>query len=547
MTSLQTIGAGISAAFKSIALSALTKSDTLNSIANRLTGGSINRDTLATSALHAGMRAGTSAAVDAYPEALGVQTKELKPHIDKFLQADSTADVQDAFKGLMHALLPKPQLPHPAVAAFLDDAIDLAGDFAGEQVGEKLLEKTLATMVAKHGREVLADRLQLLVGDFASHRLMEIIDHGILNKPEWVMEDNSKVGYLADALYFNLSGGDTKPFEDRGVSLLKALPDGSKSVLDFVRGFVPEGGNIDAALGWLESAAKEQPFEKIVATMAAAHGKDALLEKMNAQFESTTGSPKYARMLTNMVDRAIISNPDHVQEDSKTYGLLADTLHAFLSGDTKPLEDRTVALLQKGPEGAKEVLDFIRTFVPAEGSLSTALGWMESISKEQPLEKILATMANAHGKEHFVNRLNAQITSLTGNARLGEVITSVIDRAILSDEALVQKDSQIYGYLSDTLHAALTGDTKPLKDRSVQLVQKKYEENTPQIVQAGVSIAVSSTKAIASGTHYLLSGTVSTVSSLAGGAWSYLRGSASPATVPAENPGPLDSSAEVPA
>jgi hypothetical protein len=52
------IGSYIATGLKTLAFSALEKSDTLNSIANRLSGGKVNRDTLAQSVLRDAIQIG---------------------------------------------------------------------------------------------------------------------------------------------------------------------------------------------------------------------------------------------------------------------------------------------------------------------------------------------------------------------------------------------------------------------------------------------------------------------------------------------------------
>lgn len=544
------IGAGISATVKSLALSALSKSDTLNSLVNRITSGRVNRDTLAQSAFRDGLRAGASW-VGTW-EQFGDRAQSVGKHVETFLLAKSEKDVQEAFKGLMQELL-VPQLPtvaHPLWGELLSESVGLAGDIAGALVEEKGLERTLATMVHKHGREVLADRLQVMLGEsamgeFAHKRLMEILDNGVLNNPEYVKENNSKYGYTADLLYMKFSGGDTKPLEDRAVSLLKSAPEGAKSVLDFVRGMMPENQWVNDGAGLLEALSENQPIEKVLATMAHAHpeSKQELLSQVKTNF---------GKVFANILDRAILSNEALVQKDSETYGYLADTLHAGLTGDTKPLKDRTITLVTKVYEnnapqmfqsgvstaysvtmktvsgvnqmvqGAYATADWLtggwlstpsttnppseeikeeghsledisipQKEVSADGTADAAPGWKDFLLKEQAFEKVLATMSDAHGKDHALGFVRGQVTHITGNARMGDIIATILDDKILSNEAYVVRDDQRYGFMADMLHAGLTGETKPLKDRTLQLAQKTYEEKTPQKIQNGISTVYS--------------------------------------------------------
>ena len=354
------IRATLSAGVQSMGLSVLSKSDRLNRLADRVTSGRVNRDTLAQSVWINGLRVGASAVGSL--KQFGDRGDIVGQHVEKFLLAQSTPDVQESFRGLAHELLLQ-QLPHAShpLWAPLHQAAGWGADFAGSLVEEKGIERTLGTLVAMHGREVLADRLQLLLGDsvaggFAFRRLMEVLDHSILNNPDYRMPNNSKYGYAADLLYLPLSGGDTKPLENRAVGLLKSAPAGAQSVLQFVRGFAPAEGALSTGIGWVESAARAQPLEKVLATLGHHHpeSKKLLLEQGHARLLSLGASAKYSRVFTNILDRAILSNADLVQAESPTYGLLADMLHAGLTGDRKLLTERSVQIYEaKAPRAVR--------------------------------------------------------------------------------------------------------------------------------------------------------------------------------------------------
>lgn len=508
------IKAGISATFQSLALSVLNKSDRVNALVDRISRGSVNRDTLAQSAWRNGLRVGASAA-SLVPQ-FGERAGNVAQHVETFLLADSTAEVQSAFKGLMHELLvPQlPSAPHPLFADLVAESVGHAGDVAAALVEEKGLERTLATLVARHGREVLADRLQVMLGgsktgDFACRRLMEILDHGVLSNPAYVMEKDSKHGYLADLLYLQLSGGDTKPLEDRAVALLQSAPAGAQSVLQFARGLVPTGSNggaLRSGLQLLDAFSQEQPIEKVLATAAHAHPetKAALLQEAQIRFTALAKQEKYGKMLTRIFDRAILSNPAHVQQDSASYGYLADTLHAALTGHTQPLKERTVALIRhtvgetswsaaqyalqlSGVTTATGwVLSRVWPQAPANPELAAEAAPMPQVQAQEQtpstqsghaemLEKLLATLTVRHGKEPLLQRIGAEVSRLTGNDRLATLVSTVVNDTVLNHPDSAQPDDQRYGYLADLLHAGLTGETQPLKERTVALAPTRLQ------------------------------------------------------------------------
>ena len=514
--SFNTIKSGLSTAVGSVSLAIMSASDKLSSLVGRLTGGSVSRDSLAQSTLHGAMQTGTNYLVDWMPEVGGKEMQRLKPFVDQFLMAGTTADVQSSFRGLMNELLPVSNLAGEFWDPILEGVRDDAANLAGVLIGEKGLERTLATLVAQHGREGLTQFLEPMVGGFATRRIMEVLEHSILNKPEYVQPNNSIYGVAADALNFKFLGGDAKPLEDRVVRMLEAAPDSAQSVVSFVRSIVKEGSGPSLLMDLLEKVSQDQSLEKVLATMAQTHGKEHVLGFFNTQVTKLTDDARLGSAIANAVDRAILSKTELVQEQDEKIALLADALHVALTGDSKPLSARVVKLLDtqvlahpamrlagQAATLADKVLmggrtadlvnagmQFVQSakgafeFVKIMGNMSSPDSWLGSMvqssaatpakepeagdSWQEMAQKTLATMADKYdGGEAFKKTLGARVAQIVGSEIIGESVAELVDFFVLSDKSKVDRESWKYGFMAGCVQVAVATEAIPMAQRVV--------------------------------------------------------------------------------
>ena len=514
--SFNTIKSGLSTAVGSVSLAIMSASDKLSSLVGRLTGGSVGRDSLAQSTLHSAMQTGTNYPVDWMPEVGGEEMQRLKPFVDQFLMAGTTADVQSSFRGLMNELLPVSNLAGEFWDPILEGVRDDAANLAGVLVGEKGLERTLATLVAQHGREGLTQFLEPMIGGFATRRIMEVLEHSILNKPEYVQPNNSIYGVAADALNFKFLGGDAKPLEDRVVRMLEAAPDSAKSVVSFVRSIVKEGTGPSLLMDLLEKVSQDQSLEKVLATMAQTHGKEHVLGFFNTQVSKLAGDERLGSAIANAVDRAILSKTELVQEQDEKISLLADALHGAVTGDFNPLSARVVKLLDtqvlahpamrlagQAATLADKVLmggrtadlvnagmQFVQSakgafeFVKIMGNMSSPDSWLGSMvqspaatpekvpeagdSWQEMAQKTLATMADKYdGGEAFKKTLGARVAQIVGSEIIGESVAELVDFFVLSDKSKVDRESWKYGFMAGCVQVAVATEAIPMAQRVV--------------------------------------------------------------------------------
>ena len=514
--SFNTIKSGLSTAVGSVSLAIMSASDKLSSLVGRLTGGSVSRDSLAQSTLHGAMQTGTHYLVDWMPEVGGKEMQQLKPFVDQFLMAGTTADVQSSFRGLMNELLPVSNLAGEFWDPILEGVRDDAANLAGVLVGEKGLERTLATLVAQHGREGLTRFLEPMLGGFATRRIMEVLEHSILNKPEYVQPNNSIYGVAADALNFKFLGGDAKPLEDRVVRMLEAAPDSAQSVVSFVRSIVKEGTGPSLLMDLLEKVSQDQSLEKVLATMAQTHGKEHVLGFFNTQVTKLAGDERLGSAIANAVDRAILSKTELVQEQDEKIALLADALHGALTGDSKPLSARVVKLLDtqvlahpamrlagqaatladnvlmggRTADLVKAGMQFVQSakgafeFVKIMGNMSSPDSWLGSMvqssaatpakepeagdSWQEMAQKTLATMADKYdGGEAFKKTLGARVAQIVGSEIIGESVAELVDFFVLSDKSKVDRESWKYGFMAGCVQVAVATEAIPIAQRVV--------------------------------------------------------------------------------
>ncbi len=198
------IGSYVATGLKALAFSALEKFDTLNSIANRLSGGKLNRDTLAQSVLRDAVRIGFDYA--ASNKSLGERHSRLLPAIRQAAIDNDHEQMQTGVKKLMEKLLP-------------EGWQETVGKLITDNLGDHALEKVLATTVQQYGRKPLEDYIKGMVGgrtggDFVARQITAILDRAVLSKTEFQQGDSKLYSLMAKGLNAYLTG---KPEDPPGV------------------------------------------------------------------------------------------------------------------------------------------------------------------------------------------------------------------------------------------------------------------------------------------------------------------------------------------
>lgn len=198
------IGSYIATGLKTLAFSALEKSDTLNSIANRLSGGKVNRDTLAQSVLRDAIQIGFDYA--STNKSLGERHSRLLPAIRQAAIDNDHVQMQAGVKKLMEKLVPQGWQ-------------ETVGNLITDNLGDHALEKVLATTAQQYGRKPLEDYIKSMVGgrtggDFVARQVMAILDRAVLSKTEFQQGDSKLYGLMAKGLNAYLTG---KPEDPPGV------------------------------------------------------------------------------------------------------------------------------------------------------------------------------------------------------------------------------------------------------------------------------------------------------------------------------------------
>ncbi|MGB7482602.1 MAG: hypothetical protein WA909_02920 [Castellaniella sp.] len=232
------IGSYLSTGLKALAFSALEKSDTLNSIANRLSGGKINRDTLAQSVLRDAIQIGFDYA--ASNKSLGERHSRLLPAIRQAAIDNDHEQMQAGVKKLMEKLVP-------------EGWQETVGNLITDKLGDHALEKVLATTVQQYGRKPLEDYIKGMVGgrtggDFVARQIMAILDRAVLSKTEFQQGDSTLYRLMAKGLDAYLTG---KPEDPPGVlsRVLGVVPVVTSTVQTVRNGIDQLGENLGQVLG----------------------------------------------------------------------------------------------------------------------------------------------------------------------------------------------------------------------------------------------------------------------------------------------------------
>ena len=236
------VGSILATGAKALVFSVLDASTALNSVANRVSGGSINRDTLAQSVLRSALTSGLDIAASKYKDKLGDKAGQWLPLVrDLALQNDSTriseAAQQLAEMGADAAVEKAGINPDGLLAQAAKLAAGTAGaGLAKALVPEKLGEKVVAALVTKHTDKPLRDLLEghlsaVPFGKFITSKILAVIQRAMVDPQQAAVADNPHYTLVGDLLNEALTGKRDwmKPLRDYAPTTMAVVDTGVHS------------------------------------------------------------------------------------------------------------------------------------------------------------------------------------------------------------------------------------------------------------------------------------------------------------------------------
>lgn len=177
------IGSTLGTGVKALAFAALNRFDTLNALVNRMTGGSINRDTLAQKVLRDAVHMGLE--MQFAQRGLGERSATLVPLAGKILYGNNASEMSASIKDLTCELLLTGK--DRGFAAKLG-TVGLAETLAHTVTEDKFTEKLLATMLKQHSFETLEAYMdKSLEGmpfkGFAGNLVKNVLQRAVVDQP----------------------------------------------------------------------------------------------------------------------------------------------------------------------------------------------------------------------------------------------------------------------------------------------------------------------------------------------------------------------------
>jgi hypothetical protein len=235
------IGQAISVGASALAFAALEKSDTLNRFVNWISGGTVNRNTLAQGILHKAVELGTDFALQ--QKTLGERGATLLPLARGALIDNDMARMKESVAGLASE----------ALGGYMDrDGEGLSGvgrrlidsavrgatsKIAETVVGDHATEKVLATMVKQHGWKPLETYLQGMLkgaplGNFVVGQIKNIVQRAMVDNPDFDMSNNAEYRLAAGVAAAYLSGDKNydKPLREYAPTITGMIDAGKKVV-----------------------------------------------------------------------------------------------------------------------------------------------------------------------------------------------------------------------------------------------------------------------------------------------------------------------------
>lgn len=202
---------------KALAFAALNRFDTLNSLVNRMTGGSINRDTLAQKVMRDGIHMALQASL---PLSLQDRQATILPLLAKLVHGDTREEVSTSIKELADVLTTVDHRPTDDMAATLKTMGKEAGrlaaaglaSIAAQHINEThLVEKVLHTMLKEHGWTSLDNYMESMLTalpfgkGFAANLGKNLLQRAVLDRPEFDRSHSPEFRLLADEAHASIT------------------------------------------------------------------------------------------------------------------------------------------------------------------------------------------------------------------------------------------------------------------------------------------------------------------------------------------------------
>ena len=334
ISSGQIIGVGALA----LAHTILDKSDILNKVTDWITGGQVNRVTLAETIVQRAVALGSDYAIDT--KMLGERSATLVPLARGVLVQNDVAQMKESVAELasegLGTFMARDGHGVAAVGRQLvEDAVRKASvNFADKLVGDHAGEKVLATMVRQHGWQPLDTYLKdalagVPLANFLVGRIKRLVQHAIVDKPQFDMRHNAEYRMAAGvaAEFLSDQRDFDKPLRDYAPVVMSLVQAGRTAVnlvqngLDHLQdslGIVSQAqvcesayaAQLQAPLGEAlvtpRTTARDLALSTILERVAAPRGPDApiirpVAEKLAARLDGL--APEQQKVLQTVVER----------------------------------------------------------------------------------------------------------------------------------------------------------------------------------------------------------------------------------------------------
>lgn len=431
------VGQSLNIGARTLAFSALDKSDTLNRFVNWISGGKVNRESLAQSIWRQAVALTSDMLVAS--KTLGERSAKLVPLVREAVVDNDMSRMKTAVAELASELLGNyMDRDGTGVLGLGRQAIDHAvrsssAKLAELTVGDHATEKFVATMVKEHGWQPLENYLKnslgaMPLGNFVCGTIKGIIQRSMVDKPEFDMSNNAEYRLAAGLAVAYLDGSKDyeKPLREYAPTLM-ALKDAGGMIRD-AGGTIAEIGR--ATLDTLQDKLGIEPVSQTAQELQSA----GLLEVSAPVITGTTAPRDLAR--------ALVGERLGLDEDEGMGVSVSDRLQAAESTLDEAQRDRlhnVVDLLsaeQIAPLGKR-------------GGIDVGLTWAGTLDRVQAQSHKVGTMPESALREttEALSRAPDAVVTL-GGYRVGEGFSNQIKTLNLD----LPKDSM--GYTDSTVEAS---------------------------------------------------------------------------------------------
>ncbi|MVW78562.1 hypothetical protein [Bordetella sp. 02P26C-1] len=151
-------------AVNAAAFAVLECSDLLNSLVSRITGGSINRNTLAENVLHRATQLGLEMSQHSAQAALGIDGEDFVLHANNVLFSNDDTAFSQSVQHLVQCALRDQASNEVIPASMLNSVPTFAAELAKEYVGKQALQQFMGVYIKEHGWDAIHAQIEAQAG-----------------------------------------------------------------------------------------------------------------------------------------------------------------------------------------------------------------------------------------------------------------------------------------------------------------------------------------------------------------------------------------------